>query len=217
MIRVESRLHHQTATIPEPNFYRGVASSWLGCCSRYLHLNKLLRLRLAQPFSPGKETLPAQPALAAKRSYSLPASGLLGDEPLPFLPCLFATLFFGHPTRLLSRAHVSKMGFGYRSLFFVFALIAMSQFTCAQTWSQSVACNTDSSSATFTNTITLDKNTIEGSQTANLTFNTTWFSCPYTPSTQPPCDNNNYLALQIMYSGSSPYLYMDATQTDGFG
>src|SRR6266704_3078199 len=115
MIRVESRLHHQTATIPEPNFYRGVASSWLGCCSRYLHLNKLLRLRLAQPFSPGKETLPAQPALAAKRSYSLPASGLLGDEPLPFLPCLFATLFFGRPTRLLSRAHVSKMGFGYRS------------------------------------------------------------------------------------------------------
>src|SRR6266704_5468277 len=115
MIRVESRLHHQTATIPEPNFYRRVASSWLGCCSRYLHLNKLLRLRLAQPFSPGKETLPAQPALAAKRSYSLPASGLLGDEPLPFLPCLFATLFFGHPTRLLSRAHVSKMGFGYRS------------------------------------------------------------------------------------------------------
>jgi len=95
-----------------------VASAPVTSSARYLHLKKLLRFRLAQPFSPSEEILPAKPSLPAKRSYRLPPSCLLGDEPLPFPPCLSATLFSGHPTRLLSRAQVSKMGFGYRSLYF---------------------------------------------------------------------------------------------------
>jgi|SRR5579859_3622588 len=51
MTRVESGRYHQTTTVAEPNFYRGVASGGLGCWFRDLHFNELVRLRLAQSFS----------------------------------------------------------------------------------------------------------------------------------------------------------------------